>query len=542
MDIVFGKKWFKTHQRKLLWLLNTPIIRHWFRWCLRIRKNDCSVYEEITEITPSSFSWGDEIVFTKNGTELKRTTDFRTHDKYAKRLYFAFKPFWYALHALDWAMLDRVDALTKLSFGFSTLTAYPDSGTGGPTGDSSFRRTSGFESFATMRAGAGTELFEPSNQLYAAIQVATYPLFQAFARAIMTFDASALTSGATISAAEIDLYGTDKANPSGNASSFDIVAVTPSANYNFATSDYNIGNYGTTSFSNKAYASFNATASQYTACTLDANGIANISKTSISKFGVLHHWDFANSFGGDTSNSHYDRYGWYSADQSGTSNDPKLVVTYTITTTYTVTISALARIKLSGNDKTVSAKARMKVLGNNKTVSAKGRIKIIDITKTISAQARIVFTYTKTVSALARIKMTVDKTVSAKASIFNTVVQTISAKSRMKIVGNNKTINAKARIVFTETKTVSAKASIFNTVNRTISAKGRIKILGNDKTVSAKASVLNTVVHTLSALGRIKNTLTKTISAKAFINSTPIGVIVGLNRDTGIITGTRLTR
>ena len=35
--LAFDQKWFEKHQEKLLWLLNAPLIKYWFRWVLRIR-------------------------------------------------------------------------------------------------------------------------------------------------------------------------------------------------------------------------------------------------------------------------------------------------------------------------------------------------------------------------------------------------------------------------------------------------------------------------------------------------------------------------
>ena len=117
-EIVFGTKWFEKHQQKLLWLLNTPIIRIWFRWVMCIHEKGI-----INRITPNSTSFNVKVI----GDKIQVTTDFRTHDKYSKRLYYGFKPFWYLLHFFDWAMLDRVEALTYLNFGFATLTQYPGS-------------------------------------------------------------------------------------------------------------------------------------------------------------------------------------------------------------------------------------------------------------------------------------------------------------------------------------------------------------------------------------------------------------------------------
>jgi len=119
---LFGETWFEKHQRGLLWLLNFPMIRSWFRWCLKIHRYDCRT--RITQIGPNRFSWGDEL-FRENGRwHLRRTTDFRTHPKFAKRLYYAFRPLWWTLHAWDWFIADRI--VPALSWGFGSLTAYPD--------------------------------------------------------------------------------------------------------------------------------------------------------------------------------------------------------------------------------------------------------------------------------------------------------------------------------------------------------------------------------------------------------------------------------
>src|SRR3990167_6904029 len=94
-----------------------------------------------------------------NKTEEKKVeivACFRTHDKYSKRLYFAFKPLWYILHALDWAMLDRIEYAARFSFGFSTLTQYPGSIGAGNKMDGRFSRTGIDEAWATIIAGAGT--------------------------------------------------------------------------------------------------------------------------------------------------------------------------------------------------------------------------------------------------------------------------------------------------------------------------------------------------------------------------------------------------
>lgn len=68
----------------------------------------------------------------------------------------------------------------------------------------------------------------------------------------------------------------------------------------------------------------------YNNFTLDANGIANVSLTGISKFWTRLNWDTDNSFGGTWSSNKSSYYNSYLADQTGTSNDPKLTITYTL--------------------------------------------------------------------------------------------------------------------------------------------------------------------------------------------------------------------
>ena len=57
VSYVFDEQWFVKHQQILLWFLNAAFIKIWFRWCLRIRKCDCSRKTRITQIGPNRFSW-----------------------------------------------------------------------------------------------------------------------------------------------------------------------------------------------------------------------------------------------------------------------------------------------------------------------------------------------------------------------------------------------------------------------------------------------------------------------------------------------------
>ena len=111
---VFSSEWFEQHQGKILWFANTKI----GRVILRIHGDRSSVGKnKIVQIIPNAIFWrrGDEMV-----------AEFRTHEKFARRLYYAFRPFWYTLHFLDWLFLDRFQVFNRWSFNFNSLTVRPN--------------------------------------------------------------------------------------------------------------------------------------------------------------------------------------------------------------------------------------------------------------------------------------------------------------------------------------------------------------------------------------------------------------------------------
>src|SRR3990167_8948353 len=108
----FNKEFFNQHQATLLKLVNGRLTRKWFRYVLRIDGDKSPVGDNlITRIEPNAIRWGN-------------TWEFRTHPKFGKRIYYAFRPFWWTLHFWDWLIAERF--LPKYSFGLLILTVYPD--------------------------------------------------------------------------------------------------------------------------------------------------------------------------------------------------------------------------------------------------------------------------------------------------------------------------------------------------------------------------------------------------------------------------------
>jgi hypothetical protein len=142
-------------------------------------------------------------------------------------------------------------------------------------------------------------------------------------RSIFLFDSSSLTASATISGAIFSINGTAKANDASNTPTINVYSSNPASNTAIADADHNT--IGSTAFSTaKAYADMNTAG--YNDFTLNATGLAAISKTGITKFGTREAtYDVGTTqplWGGDTKLTvNY-------ADNG--SNKPKLVVTFTL--------------------------------------------------------------------------------------------------------------------------------------------------------------------------------------------------------------------
>jgi len=311
----FDKKFFIKHQDTLLFLLNAPVVSYVFRYIFRIHEK-----RDIAGILPNAY-------FTVDGEQI--TADFRTHDKYSKRLYYAFRPLWWALHAWDWTVADRF--VPALSFGFATLTSYPDADPETTTVDGTVKMEYVYSSgvgWSTLRADAGSGA-DDDTATRDIVSILTDDVgWQRLRRGIFLFDTSTLTSSATISAAVLSLYGYAKTDGLSITPDIDIYTSNPASNTALVGGDFD--SLGSTSQTGTpiTYAGWNTAA--YNAFTF--NTYANISKTGVSKFGARNAYYDAtgNDLTAYWANTASSTISCYMADQSGTSNDPRFVVTYTL--------------------------------------------------------------------------------------------------------------------------------------------------------------------------------------------------------------------
>jgi hypothetical protein len=155
-------------------------------------------------------------------------------------------------------------------------------------------------------------------------------------RAIFLFDTSAL-SGGTPTAATIGLYCNSGVETGLGSFEVDIVSSNPNANTTLQNDDY--ADLGTTVFSSKASGIISATT--MISFSLNADGLTNISKTGISKFGARINWDTDNSFGGTWASSVNSAVYFNDGGYTGTTRDPKIDITYTLPATGNINLTLL---------------------------------------------------------------------------------------------------------------------------------------------------------------------------------------------------------
>lgn len=322
--IPFTKEWFDHHQSTLLFLLNHRILKYWFRWILRIH-HDLGWDERIVRLMPNNYS----VSLGMEDDRVKLRTDFRSHAKFSKRIYHAFKYIWWAMHywdlLIEWLFPRRV--YSELSFGFSTLTVYSDPHPETKTTDA---MTSGGEENSTWQqvaAANGTTVTADSNQVYPGVDSSQYytDKWRNVDRTHHLFDTSTLGSVSIINSAVLSLYKAGQLDELSCTPTIAAYSTNPASNTEIVASDHQT--VGSTALSSSiAYADWNA-GSGYQDFTLNSTGLAAISKTGISKFSFRNNYDATATTPTESwiiNKTSY--FSYYMAEYTGTTRDPKLVI------------------------------------------------------------------------------------------------------------------------------------------------------------------------------------------------------------------------
>lgn len=316
MDKLFNDVWFSRHQGVLLWLLNGPA-KPISRCLLGIRTCDVPLKEPISHIAPNAFSYGVKPI----GDRWQVTTDFRTHPKFARRIYASLKPLWWLCHAFDMGIANPFRPAWNL--GFDVLTTYPDPHEEVYTFDGQADKWD--STWSGVRSGnAGGVRAQYSYEFFCGHKDGSnYYLIRHF----FLFKTDALTSSATISSATFSVakhaYSGEIVETTYPAN-LCLVSTNPASNTNPATTDW--GSFGTTQFASPySISTFNGLSTgAYADMSLNASGLAAISKTGITKFGIRPENDFSDSTAPTGKSS------TYIIHSEDASYDPKLVVTYTL--------------------------------------------------------------------------------------------------------------------------------------------------------------------------------------------------------------------
>lgn len=218
--------------------------------------------------------------------------------------------------------------VAKPTVGLTTTTVYPDPDPETTTCDGIAWEETSTATWSTMRSAGG-------DSGYANAGTAGLRMFAIWAdgsnyrqngRSFVLFDTSSITDTDTIDSAVLSIYVYDKNDPASKAPDSQIYTATPASNTDIVGADY--AQTGTTAQCDTAVTYASMTASAYSSWTFNATGRGNVSKTGVSKFSNKNaNYDNANSAPGVTSADYYARSN--GAEATGTTTDPKLVVTHT---------------------------------------------------------------------------------------------------------------------------------------------------------------------------------------------------------------------
>lgn len=207
--------------------------------------------------------------------------------------------------------------ITLGKVGNTVATFYPASGSNTPVNGRIYVDNNNFSTARNASTGDVAEV-DPVISTLGVDRFGGGPTFEIL-RGFFLYDTSSLGSGSTVSSAVHSFNSDGPANGNADSSSMNTIETNPAATNTLATTDY-----GSVTFTNLGSIALSSVASGYNDMTLNATGISKISLTGITKFGIINSLDLSN-----TTPSGRNAVNCYFARQSGTSQDPKLVVTYT---------------------------------------------------------------------------------------------------------------------------------------------------------------------------------------------------------------------
>jgi hypothetical protein len=210
----------------------------------------------------------------------------------------------------------------------ATLTVYPDAGSGSTTVDGDPKHEVGAgTTWTALATGVGTGLFNPVTttviELVRIDSDTDTDEWNLNARSVFTFDTSSIPDDNNINSATISFYINTLFDGLSITPNLNVYSASPASDNDLVAGDYD--GVGSTELSTtKTYASL--TNNAYNDFTLNASGITNIDATGVSGFSTRNaEYDVADVAPTWSSNT-VSRIRAASADNGGTTNDPKLVI------------------------------------------------------------------------------------------------------------------------------------------------------------------------------------------------------------------------
>jgi len=321
--------WFKQQQKLLLWMANTDYGRD----LLCIPKN----FPKIIEMSKKHITGLVDITKNRNDTyKIIKVSDFRTGTKWANVIRYRWKEFQeYA--KFYYMQFDRLPVFypvvpVNFRFAYTTSTFYPNPGdTTAPT-DGILARDLGAGNGSTwndIRNGAGNQAYMPSTTDVSPALAKDASGWWRMRRQLFGFNTSSIGTD-TISSGTLSLTDYSTSGPKddfggGNSEiTFDAWA-DMNNEANFDAADYNDYDGVEQVTARMTYNNFQS-GNTYKDFTLNSSGISSIKKNGNTFFGARTGYDFDNSEPGGTGTT---QFKMYMSDETGTSKDPKLVVTHT---------------------------------------------------------------------------------------------------------------------------------------------------------------------------------------------------------------------
>lgn len=307
---MLGKDFFQDHQKGLLRMANSQMGRD----VLCIDKDA----PEIRRIEPNAYFWQGK---KKNQVGF----NVRTHNKYSKRLFHAFKPLWWTAHQFDMYVANPLRPEWNLGFdAFGPL--FPAAGANSPV-DGIIRNqtTTIWDTIHDAASGTSALVSDASNAC--GFVQANGTNWINLIRSMFLFDTSSIDDGATIDDAILSLFGeATTADGLSISPTMNIFTATPAANNNLVSGDYD--QFGTTDLSSDITIGSWSTVA-YNDFSLNSTGLANIDVTGISKFGGRESTYDAPDVEPTIGNG-FSGFFCFFADETGTTKDPKLAGNFSL--------------------------------------------------------------------------------------------------------------------------------------------------------------------------------------------------------------------